>query len=129
MARILVIEDEPVIALVLQEVLQDEGHEVQLARDGPAGLAVLADGPAPHLVITDWILPDLGGRDLLAQVSLSSPGVPVMVITGAVMRSGSLPAEGSYRVLLTKPFSVGQVVAAVQGCLNESQPAGGSFGE
>jgi len=119
MARVLVIEDEPAIALILTEVLSAEGHIVESAADGAAGLTRLHERAAPDVVLLDLIMPGVGGRAVLAAMRSEPPlaGIPVILVTGAVPSSRDFPAPDQYQALLTKPFQLTDVVAAVERCL------------
>lgn len=113
--NVLIIEDEPAIAMVLEEVLREEGHRTEALTDGAWGLRRLKEGERPDLVLIDLFVPSLSGRDVLAAMR-SDPrlaNIPVILITGAVPQSGLFPPEGSYQALISKPFDVEDVVAAV----------------
>ena len=62
--RILVIEDEKPIAKILEYDLKKEGYEVRLAHTGADGMREV-DAFEPHLILLDWMLPDLSGADIL----------------------------------------------------------------
>ncbi|WP_159783145.1 response regulator [Sodalinema gerasimenkoae] len=67
MATILVIDDEITTQLVLQDLLESEGHEVLMADDGQQGWE-LASQHSPNLIICDWMMPKTNGVDLCRQV-------------------------------------------------------------
>ncbi len=124
MARILVIEDEPAIALILSEVLSGEGHTVQASADGTAGLERLHRYPAPDVVLLDLLMPGVGGRAVLAAMRSESSlaAIPVILVTGAVQSSADFPPPDQYQALLPKPFQLADVVAAVERCLARPTP-------
>lgn len=64
MARILLVEDDPVLQFLLQKVLEQGGHDPELARDGSEAMARVA-ASLPALVLLDIMLPDLSGFELL----------------------------------------------------------------
>jgi len=107
-ARILVVEDEQTIALVLKIALGDVGHEVSTAPNGQAGLAHLGQSPAPDLLITDLKLPDISGRVLVETMSVSPrlKDIPVLIITGSLPGPQDVPPRGSYQALVNKPFDL-----------------------
>jgi signal transduction histidine kinase/ActR/RegA family two-component response regulator/HAMP domain-containing protein len=98
--RILYIDDEPLLRELLKEVLQLDGHEVQVSDSGEAGLgafrAARQAGKPFDIIITDLGMPYLDGRQVAAQVKRESPDTPVVLLTGwgALMREeGDLPAQ------------------------------------
>lgn len=109
--RVLVVEDDPPIARLLELVLSGEGYEVSWAPDGRAALSVLASEPW-SLVLLDWQLPRLDGQAVLAQLRADerTGRVPVIVISASARDGESLPGASA---VLAKPFSVAGLVALV----------------
>lgn len=81
MAKILVIDDEKDVRLVLQEILQRAGFEAVTAATGADGLAKLREEGA-DLVITDVIMPGIDGVATAKAIRCEFPGIPVVVISG-----------------------------------------------
>jgi CheY-like chemotaxis protein len=95
---VLVVEDEPEAAELLQSILERRGCEVIVARDGGRALEITRELPQPDLVLLDLELPVLDGRKLL-EVMRSDPslsGIPVVVVSGADDVT-SLPATDAVR--------------------------------
>lgn len=84
--RILYIDDEPLLRELLKELLQVDGHEVEVSDGGEAGLGAFrlaqAQGQPFDLVITDLGMPYLDGRQVAGLVKQHSPTTPVIVLTG-----------------------------------------------
>jgi CheY-like chemotaxis protein len=81
---ILVVEDEALLAMELEQVLTEAGHEVVLAADGPGALACAAD-PSLRLraVVMDLHFPGgMDGREVIRSLRTRLPGLPVVVVTG-----------------------------------------------
>ena len=82
MARILVVEDEPIPRTILAKLLTRDGHEVQTA----AGASEAIDAARvfkPELLIADWILPDRhNGQYVAEQLRRSNPAIQVLFFTG-----------------------------------------------
>ncbi len=119
MARILVVEDEPSIALILTQILTEAGHEVSSAADGNQGLECLRRGPVPDLVILDLLMPGVGGKAVLEEMR-STPAlgsIPVILVTGAAPSSRDFPPAGHYQALLAKPFRLDDAQRIVEDCL------------
>ena len=87
--RVLVAEDEALIALSLVDLLEAEGHEVVLAPDGAEALeAARRLGDALGVLVTDLNMPRLGGEDLIRALRAERPGLPVVVVTGSAPFGG-----------------------------------------
>lgn len=79
MARIVAIDDEDLIRMLLTHALQGQGHDVIVAADGDAGLAAVADA-TPDLIITDLNMPGMSGWDVLATLKAGTDTVALSVI-------------------------------------------------
>ena len=87
--RVLVAEDEALIALSLSDLFEAEGYEVDLAADGAEALdAARGLGPALGALVTDLNMPRMGGEDLIQAVRFNRPGLPVVVVTGSAPPGG-----------------------------------------
>src|SRR5512146_3483782 len=85
-------------------MLKREGYEVTTAADGEQALGVLVKTPV-HVVVTDLVMPRLGGMELLRRVAAEFPDVPVIVITahGSVDSAVAALKAGAFDYI-TKPF-------------------------
>ncbi len=107
-ATILVVDDEPTIRHLIDEVLDELGYTVIGAADGGAGLKVLQSSARIDLLVTDVGLPDgMNGRQVADAGRLLRPGLKVLFITGyaenAAVGNGHLEPG---MALLTKPFTM-----------------------
>ena len=104
MPHVLIVDDEVNIRRVLAAMLKREGYEVTTAADGEQALAVLHRTPV-HVVVTDLVMPRLGGMELLRRVSQDFPDVPVILITahGSVDSAVAALKAGAFDYI-TKPF-------------------------
>jgi two-component system, NtrC family, response regulator AtoC len=102
--HVLIVDDELNIRRVLAAMLKREGYDVTTAADGEQALAVLQKTPV-HVVVTDLVMPRLGGLDLLRRASADFPDVPVIVITahGTVDSAVQALKAGAFDYI-TKPF-------------------------
>lgn len=116
MAYVLIIDDEPTINMILQEVLRDEGYEVASAHNGTTGLEKVRQLPHPDLVLCDLRMPDISGRTVVetmrAEPELQQ--IPVIITTGAVFDTDEFPPEGSYQATFSKPFDLMDIIQKVQ---------------
>ena len=102
--RLLVVDDEPVIRLFLQELFEDEGHEVVTAQSIAEGLAALKKGGF-SLVVTDKNLPDGTGFEIVHAAKVSDPPCEAMIVTGYASLDSAVMALqiGAYDYIL-KPI-------------------------
>ena len=112
--RVLVIEDEGLIAAVAAETLVDEGYEVRTAGDGRAALDVVRTW-MPCLLLLDIMMPVMDGRAFLRALWQleDQSDTPVVLVSGA---GGPLLSDVSVRVadVLRKPFGLERLVATVE---------------
>ncbi len=119
-ARILVIDDDPVVRDMLVEMLQREGYDVESAEDGRAGMRRFREQPSA-LVITDVVMPEQEGLETLMQLRQSGRPVKVMAISGGG-RVGPDAYLNSARTLgadaiLAKPFGRQELLEKVSALL------------
>jgi CheY-like chemotaxis protein len=87
--RVLIAEDEAMIALSLADLLEDEGYVVTMAGDGAAALAKARRmGDTLDLLVTDLNMPEMSGEDLIHALRVERPDLPVVVITGSAPFGG-----------------------------------------
>ncbi len=102
--RILVVDDDADIAMVLSDRLQAMGHEVQTATEGQAALTLLEED-SPALLLLDLEMPKMSGMDVLKRVRKEWPDLPVIIMTafGTIARAVEAMKEGATD-FITKPF-------------------------
>ena len=107
-ARILVVDDEPVVREFVAQILRDAGHVVLEAEDGIQALRLIETAQTIDLLVTDVGLPGgLNGRQVCDALRQDSPGLKVLFITGYA--ESTVLGEGfvtDITQVLTKPFSV-----------------------
>ncbi|MDX6567434.1 MAG: two-component system, OmpR family, response regulator [Gaiellales bacterium] len=118
--RVLVVDDERNIVVLISTALRYEGFDVQTAEDGAHALAAVREF-APDLVVLDVMLPDADGFDLQARIRADGQQVPVLFLTarGTVadrVRGLTLGADD----YMTKPFSLEELVARVHAILRRT---------
>ena len=113
MASILVVEDERELNALIRRHLEDEGHSVAQAFDGPSALAA-AQHDHPDLVILDWMLPRLDGMEVCRRLRRESI-VPILMLTARADEVDRvLGLEVGADDYLTKPFSIRELLARVR---------------
>ena len=106
---ILVVEDEPLIALDIEDALASLGVAVRLARSIAEARERLSAVPAPQLVLLDVVLPDGRSFDLAREIL--DMGLPLVFLTGY---DHGIPEELSEVMVVDKPFSTDTLVAVVR---------------
>jgi len=109
--EILIVDDEAPIAELLSDVLQDEGYNIRIARDGASALLEIIKRP-PGLVLLDVAMPVMLGSDLLVYLRRHGFGdLPIIIMTAGLSPLVYL-AQGATEVI-PKPFDVNLVVDKV----------------
>lgn len=117
--RILVVEDDEDMGENLQRILTLAGYQVHLARDGAEAITVLQTQPF-HLVLTDLLMPRMGGLELLGEIRRLGPSLPVVFLSAfgkqaAFAKAMDLGAAG----FVTKPFRVDSLLRLIQAILDQ----------
>lgn len=115
---ILVADDEPNIRRVLEAVLSREGHTVLTAENGKKGLDILSKDNSIDLLITDLIMPDINGVELLSAAKEINPSISVLMITahGTIKSAVDAMKLGAYDYI-TKPFEMDEIKLVVKNAL------------
>ena len=126
MTRVLVVEDSPDIARLVQRSLLLEGYEVDVAHDGRTALSVVRDTP-PDLIVLDLMLPDIDGMEICRRVrameaAYGQPPLPILMLTALDSvpdRVSGLDAGADDYV--PKPFAITELLARVRSLLRRSR--------
>jgi DNA-binding NtrC family response regulator len=108
--RLLIVEDEPLLRITMADALRKEGWSVDVAEDGVKG-AALFEQHLHDLVLSDLVMPRMGGMDLLKRIKALQPDTTVVIITahGTVERAVEAMREGAGD-FIAKPFSMAQLL-------------------
>ena len=109
--KVLVVDDEPTIRHTLQRLLSGAGYAVTTAESGMRALALQRDDPA-DVILTDWVMPGMGGDHLIRAVHAFDPGARFLVVTGYDLDTID-PELEVFRVL-PKPISPTQLFLAIE---------------
>ncbi len=120
MARIVIVEDEPDLAMGLRDNLEFEGHEVAHAPDGKTGLRLVKQKPT-ELVLLDIMLPDIDGFEVCRRLRAAGYTMPIIILSARgqeidKVRGLELGADD----YVTKPFSLRELLARVHATLRRS---------
>lgn len=124
--RILVVDDEEAVRAVVARMLQGEGYEVLRARDGREALRELEEvGGGLDVVITDLVMPGMGGRVLGQELERRYPDLPIIWMSGHP-REVEFPREvnGEEHEFLMKPVSPEALLDAVARALEKTAQRG-----
>jgi len=120
-ALVLLVEDDPTMADMVSYNLRRQGLEVEVARDGPAGLK-RAKAADVSLVLLDLMLPRLDGVQIAEQLRLTRPTLPILILSARgeeeVKLRGFAAGADDY---LTKPFSMDELMVRVKALVRRSR--------
>jgi PAS domain S-box-containing protein len=126
---ILLVEDEEIVRVLTTEILEKQGYTVIAAANGKDGLRVCTefDG-CIDLLITDVVMPFMGGRELAERVATLRPNTPVLYMSGftddAIVRHGVLDEDVSF---IQKPFSPDSLTLKAREVLDHARGKGNGF--
>ena len=124
-AKVLIVEDEEALALLLQYNLEAEGFRVSLAQRGDEAEVAIREEP-PDLIILDWMLPGLSGIELCRRLRSGKTArpIPILILTARGEEQdrirGLTVGADDYVV---KPFSLPELLARVRAILRRASPA------
>jgi DNA-binding response OmpR family regulator len=121
---ILIIEDDPNIALGLKDALEFEGFGVLTAENGRDGVT-LARQEHPHAVLLDLMLPDVNGYQVCEDLRRHDAFLPIIMLTARSQEADKIRGlEVGADDYVTKPFSIGELVARIRALFRRtSRPA------
>ena len=118
MTKLLIVDDEKNIRANLTTFFEGAGYEVRTAEGGPQALALLSEESGFDVVLTDYLMAEMNGYQLLQHIKVRDPDIPVILMTAYATVENAVAAmkAGAYDYL-TKPFSLDQVQHAVERAL------------
>ena len=120
MARILLVDDDPMVRETIRHILAAEAHEVTIAQDGRVALN-LFEKSAFDLVVTDIIMPERDGIEVITEMRQRQPDVRILAISGGgrIGNTDFLKIAGKLgaHAVIAKPFDPDEFVEKVAACL------------
>lgn len=114
MTKILIVDDEPRILLLMKSLLKANGFEVETAKDGPAALDLVRGGGI-QIVITDLRMTPMDGMMLFKEIRALDPSIPVILLTAYASVETAIEAmKSGIFDYLTKPFKVDEMIACLK---------------
>jgi DNA-binding response OmpR family regulator len=127
--KILIIEDEPHIVLGLRDALEFEGFRVVSAGNGKDGVS-LAKHEKPDAVLLDLMLPDVNGYKVCEDLRRWNPFVPIIMLTARSQEVDKIRGlDAGADDYVTKPFSVGELIARIRALFRRASRAPGATPE
>ena len=117
--RILVVDDDPLVRLSACALLEDIGYEVVEADGGMRALQLLAGDRSIDLVLTDQVMPEMTGMQLIEAIRGMRPDLPIVLATGYAELPAALPANARR---LSKPFRPGELQETIAAVLAGRTP-------
>ncbi len=136
MPRILVIDDDPSVCMVIRLWLKQRGFDVTIADGADSGLTALEQSPF-DLMIVDIFMPGMRGFELVRTFHQRAPAIPLVAISGYAFASTHTPTPDFLRMTLElgatrclrKPFKPAELLAVVEECLGEASSMAMEGGE
>jgi DNA-binding response OmpR family regulator len=118
--RILVVEDEEAISRGLRFNFEREGHQVDLASDGPTALELYESAQPPvDLVVLDLMLPQMSGYEICRALRRLDTEIPVLALTARTLSEDKIQAfDCGVNQYMTKPFSLPELLSRVRNLLD-----------
>lgn len=118
--KVLVVDDDDLVRDLVSEILQAKGYVVLVAENGDAGEKVY-DYESPSLVITDLVMPEVEGGELISTLRQKNPDLPIIAISGGHFGFGeqylSMAKKLGANITIKKPFNNKQLIGAIEGLL------------
>lgn len=120
MARVLVVDDDEMVADVVVSYLERSGHESSRAGDGPAALSAIAADP-PDLIVLDLMLPEIDGLQVCRRVREQWPDLPIVMLTALGEAEDRIAGlEVGADDYITKPFSPRELALRIDSVLRRA---------
>jgi CheY-like chemotaxis protein len=125
--RVLIVEDQPEVAQLVQRLIEPAGYTITVATDALTAVGQVAAGARPDLLITDVVMPSMTGPELAAALRTHRPDLPVLYMSGytaASIDEQDVVEPGTS--FLRKPFALAEMLGKVREVLDATgvAPAG-----
>ena len=124
MARILVIDDDPMMRELYREILAGAGHEISITENGTQALARIDDHrDQPDLIVVDLMMPNLNGYEFVKRLRLVDRHAKTPVIAASNLSTGEWALHAGADRFLAKPFRSQELIALINELLRGASPA------
>ncbi len=118
MAKILVVDDDINVLETLRDILLSRGYDVEIALNGKQGLDILRSARNVNLIITDMMMPEMDGLELIRRVRYFRKHIPVVILTAYPTVENVIQAmEEGARHYILKPFKMEELLETVKEAL------------
>lgn len=109
-------DDDPDTRALVRLILETAGHVVVEAAHGKAALEIIQPNPLPDVVVTDLMMPVLGGAELIGRLHSEprSAAIPIVVVSASADAAWTLKASGLVQAVVRKPFDIYALVDCVE---------------
>ncbi len=115
--RILVVDDDKPIRILLAAALTPHGYEVDIAGNGVKAISCIENGPY-DLIITDYMMPEMDGIELTRWTKEKYPSIPILILTADGLEGDSFLKSGA-TACLRKPFEIAELQKMITIILDE----------
>jgi CheY-like chemotaxis protein len=113
--RVLIVEDQPEVAQLVQRLIAPAGYEITVATDALMAVTQVAAGAHPDLLITDVVMPAMTGPELASALRTHHPDLPVLFMSGYTAASlGPQLNLDANSMLIEKPFTRSILLSAIK---------------
>jgi DNA-binding response OmpR family regulator len=116
---VLVIEDDPLVCILLQDILHEEGYQVLLAENGEQAMVILTT-TRPDLVTLDLNLPGIGGDVVLKELRKQDTTKDLPVIVVSALETIPREVQKLAQAVIQKPFEIDRLLSTIQRFLPSS---------
>src|ERR687883_1893179 len=111
--RILLVEDEPITAMVEQALLQEAGFDCDVAELGEIGLTLAESYSDYDVIVLDLVLPDVMGYDLIPSLRAAGVDTPILIVSG-LQSASEMSLDMGASDFLPKPFEHADLIARIK---------------
>ncbi|MFI5936485.1 response regulator [Actinoplanes sp. NPDC051494] len=121
--RVLIVEDQPEVAQLVQRLIEPAGYEITVATDALTAVTQVAAGAHPDLLITDVVMPTMTGPELAGALRTHHPDLPVLYMSGYTAASlGPQLHLDANSMLIEKPFTRSTLLASIRALCGPQPP-------
>ena len=116
MSIVFTIDDNPLISMVIELALKDEGHSVLAFDNCSEAYAKLEIGLKPDIILVDLRMPGMNGKEFVEKMRTNPKldYIPVVIVTGSIPSVENLPPQDTYQALVIKPFDLQELINTVE---------------
>lgn len=119
--KVLLVEDEMTLSMIIKDTLDEEGFDVIQAPDGKTGLKLFAEN-TPHVVVADVMMPEMDGFEMVGKIRKTDKATPILFLTA---RSAIKDVVSGFELgasdYLKKPFNMQELIIRIKALVNRAQ--------